>query len=163
MKRIQILLILVFNILLLQGQNLTQIPSVYSNIIPNEQGQLVFTPISGGEEGILTEKSPFYTLDNLRIQPTGTQEGLQFDFKNEKFTGTLYCGFYAHNTSKFPQAVFFDKAIPIVKGVAEVNLASKTGKYDIAHWEEKGQAKLGYRITDAYGKIIYNGKINVEG
>ncbi|MCF6342282.1 MAG: hypothetical protein L3J31_05695, partial [Bacteroidales bacterium] len=133
-----------------------------SNIITNDSGGLVFMPLSSGNDGKLTEKQTFFTLDNLRIVPEGTATGLVFDFNNEEFNGTIYYGMFANEPLKYPQAVYFRKSARIEHGKAEIDIAQLTGKYDIAGLEKTAWAKLGYRITNSFGKIIYNGRLHVE-
>jgi len=57
----------------------------------------------------------------------------------------------------------FKKSSKIIEGKAEIDISILKGKYDIAGWEKNGKAKIGYRIADSYGKIIYDGIINIKG
>ena len=141
----------------------SQIPSVYTNIVTNDTGNIYFVPISGGKEAPLFEKQTFFTLNNIRVIPSGTLTGLAFDFKNDSFNGTIYYGMFANENVKYPQEVYFRKSAWIKGGKAEIDIAQLSGKYDIANLEETGTAKIGYRITNTFGKIIYNGRLNVEG
>ena len=134
-----------------------QIPIVYSNIIPDDSGNIVFSNAK------LSNLNPFYVLGNIRINPKGSEKGIVFDFQNTDFKGFIYYGLLSKEPPKYPQTVFFNSNSPIRKGKAEINIAELKGRYDIAGWEETGKAKLGYRITNYYGKIIYDGKINIEG
>lgn len=152
---------LLFSILAF-GQNkkqlaYSQIPIVYANIVPDTGGTLFFS------DAKLLNKNPFYTLSNIRIDPKGSEQGITFDFGNPDFRGTIYYGLFAKELPKYPQTVFFKKNAPIRNGRAEINIANLKGKYDIADWEKSAKAGLGYRITNYYGKIIYDGKINIEG
>ncbi len=139
------------------------IPLVYTNIVAGEDGTLFFVPITGGKEAPLIESQSFFTLDNIRIIPEGSQNGLVFDFKNDSFNGTIYYGMFADEPNKYPQEVYFNRSAWIKDGKAEINISKLSGKYDIANLEENGSAKIGYRIVDTFGKIIYGGRINVEG
>ena len=134
-----------------------QIPIVYSNIVPDNNGNLVFNNAK------LTNYQPFYTLENIRINPAGSEKGLVFDFRNSDFNGRIYYGLLSKKKPKYPQTVFFKKSTSIKGGVAEINISELKGRYDIADWENTGRSKLGFRITNSYGKIIYDGKTNVEG
>lgn len=134
-----------------------QIPLVHSNIVPDEEGKLTYK----GHK--LIEKETFYTLDNIRIEPKGTSEGIKFDFGNSDFNGTIYYGLFSADLPTYPQTVFFARNAKIENGVAEINIAQTQGKFDIADWERTAKLRLGYRITNSFGKIIYDGKINVEG
>jgi len=141
----------------------SQIPSVYHNIKINEAGFMVFVSPLTGEESLLFEFPDYVKLGDLRSNISGTKTGLQIDLNNDKINGTVYFGLYADNDVRFPQPVFFKKTAALVKGVANIDIKQLAGKYDIANWEEKGVAKLGYRITDSTGKIIYDGKIYAYG
>ena len=139
------------------------VPAVYSGIMPNDNGDLYFVSIKTGDTSWMKEKETFYTLENIRIEPYGTDNGLFFNFNNKEFYGTLYYGLFAKNNSKYPQPVYFKKSSKIIEGKAEIDISILKGKYDIAGWEKNGKAKIGYRIADSYGKIIYDGIINIKG
>jgi hypothetical protein len=138
-------------------QAYSQIPLVYSNIVPDSNGLLFFNNAK------LSNKEPLYTLANFRIDPQGTYLGLAFDFENPDFQGIIYYGLFAKELSKYPQTVFFKRNSLIRNGKTEINIEELKGKYDIADLELTGEARLGYRITNQYGNIIYDGKINIEG
>lgn len=140
-----------------------QIPSVYHNIKINEAGFMVFVNPLTSKESLLFEAPNYVSLSDLRNTITGTKTGLKIDLNNENINGVVYFGLYADNAVKFPQPVFFKTTSQLVKGIAEIDIAQLAGKYDIANWEEKGVAKLGYRITDDKGQIIYDGKIYAYG
>lgn len=141
----------------------TQVPMVYTNIAEGKGGVLNFTSITEGKEAPLFEEEPFFTLENIRINPEGSQVGLVFDFNNKAFKGKIYFGMYADETVKYTQAVYFRKSAWIVDGKAEIDLTQLSGKYDIANLEANKKAKIGYRIANTFGEIIYNGRLNVEG
>lgn len=134
-----------------------RIPAVYSNIVPDSEGNLTFSGMG------LYEPDPFYTLENIRIMPQGSAEGIEFNFGNQNFHGTLYYGLVSKEKPKYPQTVFFKKSSKIKNGKVAVNIAELSGKYDIAGWEENGKATLGYRIVNSYGNFIYDGSINIAG
>lgn len=134
-----------------------KIPLVYSNILPNKEGNLTFN------QGEITNKVPFYTLSNIQIIPKGQNDGLLFDFKNENFYGTIYYGLYSKELLKYPQVVYYKNKSKINAGKATINISELKGKFDISGWEESGISKLGYRIVNSYGRIIYDGQINIEG
>ena len=138
-------------------QAYNQIPAVYSNIVPDSLGNLYFN------DAKLTEKHTFYTLSNIRIQPEGTEKGILFDFKNKDFYGTIYYGLFPKQLPVYPELVFFKKSVKIRDGKTEIDISGLGGKYDIAGWEETGKAMLGYRIVNSFGRIIYDGRIRVEG
>ena len=142
-------------------QKNSTVPKVYSNII-EKNGNLYYRS-KGGDLAPLKKDNTFYTIENISVTPTGTQNGLSFNFNNEKFYGTIYYGLYATPRNRFSYPVLFKKTAKIEKGKAEINLKELGGRYDIAHYEETGRLALGYRIANNKGKIIYDGTINVKG
>jgi hypothetical protein len=144
-------------------KNKNKTPSVYHNLKINEEGNMVFVSPESGKEASYFEAPNYVTLKDLRNTITGTKTGLKINLNNEKINGIVYFGLFADNNVKFPQPVFFKVTSPLIHGVAEINISQLSGKYDIANWEKKGIAKLGYRIVDENGKIIYDGKIYAYG
>jgi len=158
-------LFLMFSIFLsswMWGQQL-QVPKVLSNITYDENGVLNFVSPKTGAKAPLVDNKRFITADNILVNPVGTETGIKFDFNNKDFWGTMYYGMYTEQKVKYPQPVFFRKSEKIKNGVVEVNLKALSGKFDIAGYEHRGMMKIGYRIVDKNGKIIYDGKINISG
>ena len=144
------------------AQTAKDIPAVYSNINWVD-GKLVFQPEGSPDKLVYYPSAPKYYFDKIAITPEGTENGLLFDFKDTTFNGTLYYGF-VHPEDRYPQPVFFKRTSPIKKGIAEINIKENlSGKYDAVNWESTGKMRLGYRIANDRGKLIYDGKINVAG
>ena len=141
----------------------SEIPSVYHNLKYNEAGFIVYASPFTKEEALLYESPDDLTLGDLRNTIIGTEKGLKFTLQNEKLDGYVYYGLYADQNVKYPQVVFFHKTAKLVSGEAEIDLSLLKGKYDIANWEDKGVAKIGYRIANKRGQIIYDGKVYVSG
>jgi len=141
----------------------SKIPAVYSGIMSDKAGSLYFISVKKGDTSWLKNKKTFYTIDSIRINPEGTSTGLFFDFHNSKLYGTINYGLFPNNNIKYPQPVYFKKSAKIINGKAEINISNLSGKYDIADWEKDGKAKVGYRIIDNYGKIIYDGSVGIVG
>ncbi|PLX14206.1 MAG: hypothetical protein C0598_01830 [Marinilabiliales bacterium] len=164
---LSILILLIFGVSLNAQQqnfsNKTKIPSIYHNIKYNDKGELVFVNPETGKEVKRIIEEEYVSLVNLRNLFVGTPKGVELDLKNEKINGIVYYGFYAKDGGKFPQPVFFKKHAKLINGVAEIDISKLKGRYDIAKWEENAIAKLGYRIVDDKGNIIYDGKIYVTG
>ncbi len=146
-----------------QPQKNAKIPAILSNITHDTDGNLVYVSPETGAKSTFIEEKPFYSSDSILINPSGTETGISFDFGKQDFWGTIYYGMYAQKGSKFPQPVFFKKKAKIIEGKAEINLKAMAGKYDIANYETTGHAKIGYRIVNGKGAIIYDGKINIKG
>ncbi|HIE16423.1 MAG TPA: metallophosphoesterase family protein, partial [Bacteroidales bacterium] len=146
-----------------QSEKNAIIPKVLSNIKHDSNDNLFYVSPKTGAKSFFVENTPYYSVDSILINPTGTKTGISFDFKKKDFWGIIYYGMYAQKGSKYPQPVFFKKKAKIIEGKADINLKALAGKYDIANYETTGQLKIGYRIVNNKGTIIYDGKINVNG
>ena len=163
MKKYSLLFFLSISWFFLVGQHDTGIPSVYTNFY-FEDGRLIFKPDGSPEKMTWNPSEPEYYFDKFAKSPKGTDNGIQFNFEDENFNGTIYYGFIISENVKYPQPVYFHSTSQIMAGIAEIDIKNKlSGKYDVAKWEEKGFSRLGYRIVTSEGKIIYDGKINVKG
>lgn len=169
MKYIEITIISLLLTLIGSAQNTAlhkfghKVPSVYSGIMPSEDGALYYLSVNSLDTAWMLKEDKFYTLNNIQINPVGSEKGLLFDFANNDFFGTLYYGLFPKNTAKYQQPVYFRKSAKIIEGKAEINISQLKGKYDIAGWEDVGKARVGYRIADNYGNIIYDGIIGIKG
>ena len=139
-----------------------QIPRSFSNIV-QKGNQLYFRNPKNGNLAPQKTTCPFEQIQNLAVMPTGTETGIAFNFNNASFNGTLYYGLYSSLPEKYAYPVYFKKSAEIKNGKAEINLQQTAGRYDIAGWEQTGQMKLGYRVVNAKGVILYDGKINIKG
>ncbi len=140
-----------------QPAALPEIPAVYSNLGPSD----TFFIVNGRNERTFVEleRPPRFTLEQMQGDPQGTATGLQFDFGPD-FFGTLYYGFIPSGDSKYPHPVYFRSPSPIDSGRAEINIARNlSGLYDMVGWQESGRGTLGYRVVDATGLIMYDGKV----
>jgi len=165
MKKVTLIILFFSLIITTLGQTGSSviIPKILSNIDYDSNGNLVYISPKTGAKAYLDKSTSFYTSDSILINPVGNEEGISFDFGKEDFWGTIYYGMYAYKDSKFPQPVFFKRSAKIIEGKAKINLLAMGGKYDIANYESTGKAKLGYRIVNNKGAIIYDGKINIKG
>ncbi len=90
----------------------------------------------------------------------GLKNSIAFDFNSKRLNGKLYYGLIPSDT-KYPQPVFFKVSSKIKKGKAKINLMPLlTGKYDFINWQKTGIGKLGYRVVNEKGDIIYDGRLN---
>ena len=113
------IVLFLFSFVCLGQQNSLQkfgykVPAVYSGIMPDKNSDLYFVSVRSGDTAWLKETHTFYTLDNIRVDPEGTEKGLLFDFNNKEFYGTLYYGLYPKNSAKYPQPVYFRKNSKII-------------------------------------------------
>jgi hypothetical protein len=143
-----------------QDENTPKIPPVYSNIFANEYGRLYVQKDSLRIYCCFAE--PKYTLNQVIGAPRGTDTGIEFDFGDERFTGTLYVGLIPYGDSKHPMPVY-RKSEDIEAGKTSVNLKKFTGIYDMVGWQKSGRGTLGYRVVNDEGEILYDGKVGFSG
>jgi len=135
------------------------IPSLHPNIVENNGNLLLINK---------TQQYPFkpvespWTLTQLMGHPEGTDQGIQFHFGN--LQGQLHYGLIKFTDGRYPQTIFYDTTVPIRDGEAQVPLCDKlSGVYDIVAWTTQGRGVLGYRVEQADGLLLYDGKIGFTG
>ena len=52
------------------------VPSVFSGIMPDNEGGYYFVSVKSGDTAWMVENNIFYTLENIQINPKGTDKGL---------------------------------------------------------------------------------------
>ncbi len=147
---------LMASVIPLNGQE-TKVPKVYSSITYNTKGQMGIRS-KQGDFWPLIRTQPKYTLFQMTNHVKGSKNGLNFDFNNKAFSGTLYYGFIDQKW-EFPQPVFYKKTAEIEGGKASIDIEGEfKGKYDMVNWQQKNKGTLGYRVTNSKGKFLYDGK-----
>jgi hypothetical protein len=138
------------------------IPASYSNLKIDGTGKLQFeTKIA--KIDAFTRKHEM-TLSHLTGNPKGGPTGLDFNFNMQDFNGTLYFGFIPLDDARHSLPVYFRNSTPIEKGIASINIKEQlSGKFDMINWSKKGKGLMGYRVSDAEGKILYDGKVAFSG
>lgn len=137
--------------------NAQEVPSIYKNIYYDDNGELYYD--ANGKKLRTIEKTLGISYENIIGNPSGSANGLIFDFKTESLNGTVFYGFIPYEETKYPQPVFFKKTADIIYGKADVNLMKMRGKYDMIDWEKKGKGMLGYRVVRDNGDMLYDGRI----
>ncbi len=102
-------------------------------------------------------------LPNIIGNPTGSPEGISFDFQDSLFNGHINYGFIPYGDSKHPHPVYFRSPELIVNGKATISIKSMADRYDMIGWQKSGKGTLGYRVVDERGNMIYNGIIGFKG
>jgi hypothetical protein len=139
-----------------------EIPKSYQNLSLNDSDQLVLRDGDGLVP--LSQRPPRYSLGQMRDGITGTDEGLAFNFRDPKLNGRLYYGFIAPSDARYPYPVYFKRYARIEDGRCSVDILNRmSGKYDMVGWQESGQARLGYRVVNERGELLYDGKIQFTG
>ena len=139
-----------------------EIPKVLDNLQIDSDGNL-FTINKVGVKLYDTKDDIRNVLASYEGVATGVKEGIQFDFKDKEFSGTLYFGLIHFNDSKYPLPVYRSKTVKIVNGRVLVNFKYLKGNYDMTGWEESKKGTIGYRVVSSQGKFLYDGKVSFLG
>ncbi len=146
----------------LSGQSLPEIPKVYTNLEYTKSGEMQYIdPVKNVRTGELKPHIKA-TYSKFAKEPEGYEYGLKFDFDDPKFNGKIYYGFINMNDGEFHQPVFYKKYAVVQEGKAKIKLTKLKGKYDFINWEKNGKIRLGYRIQNEKGDLLYDGKINIK-
>ena len=139
------------------------VPAIYHNILI-EAGQPVV--VSGNETLRLDPKAarPDYTLGMLQGAPKGTESGFVFTFTDREASetlagGTLFYSLWDPQESRYPMPHYRFTAPIDARSQARVDMSNLTGRYDLSGWETAGKGILYYRIANATGAIVYEGKV----
>lgn len=136
------------------------IPITYNNLRYDSIGQLLGKN-TDGTETILRRKPAKFTLAGVIPKATGDKNGLilRFSAKN-LWGGALTYGLIPYGQHSFPTAVLrFNAKIDSLTGAVFLPIRKDLRDgYDHTGWQKKGFGVLGYRLTDAKGRIIYEGK-----
>jgi hypothetical protein len=141
-------------------QSVSQIPAVLSGFSINSS-QLTIS--KNGQQLKDLEKKDMYTLSQMLGDAKGTETGILLDFKKTGFNGSVAYGPF-NIEAEFPTVAFLAKPIKLVDGKVLLEM-KKTfkGVNDFFRLSEKGGGILGYRVIDADGRIIYEGRIAFTG
>ncbi len=160
------ILFMLFTMIFLSGTTTadTNIPDILGNIEYDNKGKMFF--ITGdGDTLYQIDDNVLYTLDQFRALPVGTENGIKFDFNSPEFEGIIYYGFRpGPDEVKYTHTIYSKNSAEIDSGAAYIDIKNQlVGKYDIADWQTTGLIRLGYRIVDESGLILYDGKIRLNG
>lgn len=145
-------------------KTLITVPDIHSNLFVDTKGRLFFKDPSDAIEYRMDKYVPALNAGSIAGNPSATENGVVFDFENTDFEGLLYYGLIPHQESTLRYPVFFKRSEKIHKGKAEVDvLTNLSGLYDISGWQKTGLLRLGYRVANLEGKLLYDGKINLQG
>lgn len=132
---------------------------LHPNIFRYADGRYVLR-VDGKEFPDASTTSAARTLRACKGNPQGTSQGIAFNFGAACPEGLLYYGFIPQSDSKYPHPVYFKRTADIQGGEAEIPiLGSLEGRYDMIGWQKAGKGILGYRLVNAQGEILYDGKI----
>ncbi len=148
--------------LYLEAQREVTVPAVYSNIEKDSRG--LYLKMEDGRKLYERKRDANQlSLDAFEGQIRGTAKGLALDFGQTVPEGKVYYGFIAKGDSRHPMPVYYKRTAKIKDGKAEINIAKLTGKYDMIGWEKAGKGRMGYRVMDDKGKLLYDGRVDFLG
>lgn len=159
LKKLTMIVALFFAFKGIHAQQNNEVPAVHSNISYDENGNLMLN-VQGRIYYAAPDK-PQYSLQQLYGNPTGTENGLIFDFG--ELRGSISYGLIPYGQMEHPQPVFrFTK--PIAEGKVEIDIPYDFRyPYDFVGWKETGFLTIGYRLQDEKGMIIYDGEVSLSG
>jgi len=103
---------------------------------------------------------PTYTYSKIvGAKITGTNKAVSLDFHDENINGIVYYGLIKKENVKYPLPVFYKRPAKVVKGKVTIPISKLSGKFDFINWEQTGRVRLGYRLLNEKGQIIYDGHI----
>jgi hypothetical protein len=145
-------------------KTILKIPAIHSNLFVDTKGRLFYKDPANGTEYRAEKYVSALNAGGVAGNPTATANGVVFDFDDKDFEGTLFYGLIPHQESFLRYPVFFKQSEKISKGKTEVDiLTNLSGLHDISGWQKSGLVRLGYRVATREGKLLYDGKINLQG
>ncbi len=161
MKKIFALLLFPALTLTLWGQE-PEIPSVLSRF-EKEHDTLLMVPVN---DTIVFHEVPQpagLSTQNFPASVHGLPKGFLLDFHRPALSGLLYIGLIDYAGNRFPLPVYRSRSFRILGGKVMINMDVVRGHYDMTGWEKSGRGVLGYRVINAEGRILYDGKIAFAG
>jgi hypothetical protein len=144
-----------------QSNQKPAIPAVLNGLSYNAEGKLALT--KDGQNYAEIEKTEPYRLSHLIGNPIGTATGILLDLQMPGFNGTVAYGPYVE-TSEYPTVAFLPKDVKITDGKALIEIKNVFVKSnDFLRFQDTGKGIIGYRILDATGRIIYEGRVAFQG
>jgi len=145
---------------IIKSQSINSVPAVLSGFSLTNSQLSIF---KNGQQLKDLEKKDMYTLSQMLGDATGTETGIQLDFKKTGFNGSIAYG-PLNTEAEFPTVSFLGKPLKLVDGkvLLEIKKTFK-GVNDFFRLAEKGQGVLGYRVMDSDGRIIYEGRVAFAG
>lgn len=144
----------------LTAQNKLRVPKVYAQLQYDSEGILRGVD-KNGKTMILEHDKARFTLSSVTPKSTAHKNGLtlQFDSPNLR-GGKVTYGLIPYGKHTYPTPVYrFDALIDSTSQTAFLNIRQDLRDgFDHTGWLQSGFGVIGYRLTDAKGTIIYEGK-----
>lgn len=137
------------------------IPAVLSGLSYNADGMLVIS--KGGSNFVEVDKKELYNLSQMVGNPTGAETGIAINLQMPGFNGKVAYGPYIE-TEQYPTVAFLPKDVKMTDGKALLEFKNVFVKAnDFFRFQDKGKGIIGYRVMDAAGRIIYEGRVAFQG
>jgi hypothetical protein len=144
-----------------QSNQRPAIPAVLNGLSYNTGGKLILN--NNGHHYVEVEKADPYMLSQMIGNPSGAETGIMLDLQMPGFNGTVAYGPYVE-TAEYPMVAFLPKDVKITDGKALIEIKNVFVKSnDFMRFQDKGKGVIGYRIMDAKGRIIYEGRVAFQG
>lgn len=136
-----------------------EVPAVYGNLFVDSTGVLRGKDAAGNTFG-LYRKEALFTLSGVTPKVSGDPNGLRFHFASKKLRGgQLTYGLIPYGQHTYPTAVLrFTASIDSLGNAFLALRKDLTDGLDHTGWKKSGFGTIGYRLTDAEGLMVYEGK-----
>lgn len=144
------------------NKNLPPVPkSLGSQFAYDSKG--VLQQMKNGQSLPVLGNTDKFTLADLTGNPTGADTGILLDFGKRDFNGTVAYGPYMED-AQYPTITYNPKAVKIENGRALMEMKSVfVAAADFFKFSEKGKGVVGFRVIDASGRILYEGRVAFTG
>lgn len=135
------------------------VPAVYATLQYDKTGNLK-GKATDGTAVTLHRKPAIYTLSGVTPDIRGEKDGLRLRFSAGRLRGgSIVYGLIPYGQHRYPTAVLRFEAGIDSTGAAwlPVRKDLKDG-YDHTGWQKTGRGVLGYRLIDARGEMVFEGK-----
>lgn len=148
---------LVFNACMLWAQ--LDVPAVHNNLFVDSSGVMRGKDAAGSTFALYRKEAQF-TLSGVTPTVSAAPNGLRFHFSDKNLrNGQLTYGLIPYGQHTYPTAVLRFTVKIDSSGVAFLNLRKDlTDGLDHTGWKKSGFGTIGYRLTDARGLMVYEGK-----
>jgi hypothetical protein len=117
---------------------------------------------NGQSQAALSNTDRFGLVD-LMGKPAGAETGILLDFGQPDFNGTVAYGPYKENET-YPEITYNPRPVKIENGRALLEMKKVfVGAADFYHFSETGKGVVGFRVIDATGRILYEGRVAFVG
>ena len=135
------------------------IPAVYDRLQYAADSSLLLT-LPDGSSQQLSRREARFTLSGVSPRVEAAGDGLRMHFSARRLrNGRITYGLIPYGQHTYPTAVLRFTAAIDSSGRALLNIRNDLREgYDHTGWQTSGYGVIGYRLTDAQGVIVYEGK-----